>query len=151
MNVVYQIGPARFKAIQTALKRSESYIGPQHIYMQNCIICNKDVHVFMLQLCMYVYTSCFILHIQFVAGYLFYVSAFKSLRHKAANMEVLISLATTIAYLYSVRMTSLIYYANLLCNCSYYQDLFLPVLSCDFTGDNSDCGCSSDEATENIL
>ena len=42
---------------------------------------------------------------QFVAGYLFYVSAFKSLRHKAANMEVLISLATTIAYLYSVSMT----------------------------------------------
>ena len=33
MNVVYQIGPAHFKAIRMALKRSELYIGPQHIYV----------------------------------------------------------------------------------------------------------------------
>ena len=31
---VYQIGPARFKAVRTALKWSESYIGPQHIHTQ---------------------------------------------------------------------------------------------------------------------
>ncbi|XP_064404796.1 copper-transporting ATPase 1-like isoform X4 [Halichondria panicea] len=40
--------------------------------------------------------------IQVVGGYPFYVSAYKSLRHCAANMEVLIALATTIAYVYSV-------------------------------------------------
>jgi len=40
--------------------------------------------------------------IQVVGGYQFYVSAFKSLRHCVANMDVLIALATTIAYVYSV-------------------------------------------------
>ena len=40
--------------------------------------------------------------VQVVGGYQFYVAAYKSLRHCAANMEVLISLATTIAYVYSV-------------------------------------------------
>ncbi|XP_064383927.1 copper-transporting ATPase 1-like isoform X2 [Halichondria panicea] len=40
--------------------------------------------------------------IQVFGGYSFYVSAFKSLRHCTANMEVLIALATTIAYVYSV-------------------------------------------------
>ena len=39
---------------------------------------------------------------QVVAGYQFYVSAYKSLRHKDANMDVLIVLGTTIAYVYSV-------------------------------------------------
>ncbi len=43
---------------------------------------------------------CFCL--QVVGGYQFYVAAYKSLRHCAANMEVLIALATTIAYVYSV-------------------------------------------------
>jgi len=35
-------------------------------------------------------------------GFQFYVSAFKSLKHCAANMDVLIALATTISYVYSV-------------------------------------------------
>ena len=39
---------------------------------------------------------------QVFGGYQFYVSAFKSLRHKSTNMDVLIALATTIAYVYSV-------------------------------------------------
>ncbi len=39
---------------------------------------------------------------QFVGGYQFYVSAYKSIRHCAINMEFLIALATTIAYVYSV-------------------------------------------------
>ena len=39
---------------------------------------------------------------QVFGGYPFYVSAFKSLRHCAANMDVLIMLATSIAYVYSV-------------------------------------------------
>ncbi|CAF1246474.1 unnamed protein product [Adineta ricciae] len=40
--------------------------------------------------------------VQIISGRYFYIQAFKSLRHKTANMEVLIVLATTIAYLYSV-------------------------------------------------
>ena len=40
--------------------------------------------------------------VQIFGGYQFYVSAFKSLRHCSTNMDVLIALATTIAYVYSV-------------------------------------------------
>ena len=44
----------------------------------------------------------FFRYLQIFGGYQFYVSAFKSLKHCAANMDVLIALATTIAYVYSV-------------------------------------------------
>ncbi|CAD7675595.1 unnamed protein product [Nyctereutes procyonoides] len=40
--------------------------------------------------------------LQLLGGWYFYIQAYRSLRHRAANMEVLIVLATSIAYTYSL-------------------------------------------------
>lgn len=43
--------------------------------------------------------------VQFAIGYPFYVGAYKALRNRSANMDVLVSLGTSAAYLYSLYLT----------------------------------------------
>lgn len=43
--------------------------------------------------------------VQFVIGWQFYVGAYKNLRNKSANMDVLVALGTSAAYFYSVFLT----------------------------------------------
>ncbi|MCM3676397.1 heavy metal translocating P-type ATPase [Peribacillus simplex] len=45
--------------------------------------------------------------VQFYVGYQFYVGAFKALRNKSANMDVLVALGTSAAYFYSVYLSIL--------------------------------------------
>jgi Cu+-exporting ATPase len=52
---------------------------------------------------LYVYLNCiFATIIQLFMGFKFYISAYKALRHKSANMDVLIMMGTTAAWLYGV-------------------------------------------------
>jgi P-type Cu+ transporter len=54
---------------------------------------------------LYIYLNAFFASIiQLFIGYPFYVSAIKSLRHKSANMDVLIMMGTTAAWGYGIVM-----------------------------------------------
>ncbi|NPV27663.1 MAG: copper-translocating P-type ATPase [Firmicutes bacterium] len=54
--------------------------------------------------------------VQFVAGYQFYRGAYIALKNKSANMDVLVALGTTAAYLYSVAATFFIEHGHV-----YYE------------------------------
>jgi Cu+-exporting ATPase len=43
--------------------------------------------------------------VQFIAGYQFYIGAYKALRNRSANMDTLIAVGTSAAYFYSVAIT----------------------------------------------
>ncbi|XP_067134859.1 copper-transporting ATPase 1 isoform X1 [Centruroides vittatus] len=58
--------------------------------------------------------------VQFIGGRYFYIQAYRALRHRMANMDVLIMLATNIAYFYSISV--LIYF--MVTNSSYSPKTF---------------------------
>jgi Cu+-exporting ATPase len=66
----------------------------------------EDLHNFLPQLYHWPYLDWLFFAlatpVQFYVGWQYYVGAYKALRNKSANMDVLIAMGTTVAYLYSV-------------------------------------------------
>ncbi len=59
--------------------------------------------------------------VQFVVGWQYYVGAYKALRNRAANMDVLIALGSSVAYLYSVAVLLLNEFANYALGHQYFE------------------------------
>ncbi|MGY3836293.1 copper-exporting P-type ATPase CopA [Bacillus atrophaeus] len=59
--------------------------------------------------------------VQFVIGWPFYTGAYKALRNKSANMDVLVALGTTAAYVYSLYLTIQSLYAHGHTDGLYYE------------------------------
>ncbi|MGH2522602.1 MAG: heavy metal translocating P-type ATPase, partial [Anaerolineales bacterium] len=59
--------------------------------------------------------------VQFYVGWQYYVGAYKALRNKSANMDVLIAMGTTVAYLYSVAVLFSAWFFNYALGHLYFE------------------------------
>lgn len=64
--------------------------------------------------------------VQFVVGYTFYVGAYKGLRNKTANMDTLIAMGTSTAYIYSAVVT---FFPELIPNSAVFFDTAVMIIT----------------------